>query len=456
MRKKVVSIMLVMLGVLLLFTACFSPSKEQTPSSTTAEAAEATVSTTEETSNKDVTLTFWDYTTDEETGGNRNQKMCDTFAEEKGIKVERTVIKMEDLRNTIKAAINSGEGPDVFTYDIGPGYLGVLGKAGLAADLSDYAEKYDWENRFLPSALSNCTFDGKLYGIGNEVEVLGVFYNKKIFADNGIEVPKTYEDFLKICETFKSKGITPLILTDLDQWPGFHLESIWLNAYVGNRAVSDVLALKAGFDQPDFGKALDKIYELVKNGYTNESPNSISNDDANKLFLSGKAAMRPTGTWELNGFQNPDSGLGENCGFFFLPMINADLPQSAPGGLGGSFVVNAKSPNVDLAVEFLDYIFSGERIQWWFESSLIPAVKDVNIDNYNLSPLFRDVANAILNAPEMGYNLDVLLPTQVNEVTKNYIQELLAGKKTGEECMKLKQESFKAEVDAGNYEAIEN
>lgn len=448
MNKKVLSVVVAVLCVSLTLAGCFSPTGGSS-------SAGSQPSSEAQTSTAGATLSFWDYTTDS-TAGILMEKLVDAYASEKNVKVERTVIKMEDMRNTIKAAINSGEGPDVFNYDIGAGYLGVLAKSGLACDLSDYASQKGWKDRFMPSALSNCTYDGKLYGVGNEVEALGVYYNKKIFSENGIEVPKTYEDFLKICATLKSKGVTPLILTDLDQWPGFHLESLWLNAYVGNKTIGDVLALKTGFDQPEFGAALDKLYEIVKSGYTNDAPNALGNDDANKLFVSGKAAMRPTGTWEMMSFADKEAGLGDDCGFFFLPMINPELPQSAPSGLGGCFAVNAKSKNIDAAADFIDFIFSGDRIQWWYEGSLIPSVQGAEIDKYNISPLFRDVAGSILNAKEAGYNLDVLMPTKVNEATQNYMQELLAGKKTGAQCMKLKQESLKAEVEAKNYEAIAN
>src|SRR5699024_8701573 len=128
-------------------------------------------------------------------------------------------------------AINSGEGPDVFSYDAGAGYLGVLAKAGLALDLTPYREEYNWDDRFHDWALEKTIYDGKLYGIANELEMLGVFYNTQLFEEAGVEVPQTYEEFLQVCQVFKDKGITPVIMDDKEQWPGFHYESIWLNSF---------------------------------------------------------------------------------------------------------------------------------------------------------------------------------------------------------------------------------
>ncbi len=43
------------------------------------------------------------------------------------------------------------------------------------------------------------------------------------------------------------------------------------------------------------------------------------------------------------------------------------------------------------------------------------------------------------------------MPPKVNDVTKNYVQELIAGKKSGQECMDIKQKAFEEEISAGNY-----
>ena len=84
----------------------------------------------------------------------------------------------------------------------------------------------------------------------------------------------------------------------------------------------------------------------------------------------------------------------------------------------------------------------------------MPATTNAKIENYKISSLFMDWADSALNSEQQGNNLDVLMPTKVNEATANYIQELLAGKKTGMQCMEEKQASLEEEAKDGNYEAI--
>ena len=118
---------------------------------------------------------MWDLRT-EGAGAKMIDTIIENFEKENpNVTIKRTAFKVADLRNTIKPAINSGEGPDIFSYDAGAGYLGVLANAGLAMDLSDYREQYKWDDRFHDWALEKTVYDGKLYGVANELEMLGVY-----------------------------------------------------------------------------------------------------------------------------------------------------------------------------------------------------------------------------------------------------------------------------------------
>ena len=184
-RKRLLSVTALMLTASMVFTGCMSSTvKKNAEQNEPASAPEAVAenNTSEAVSDEEgeaeeayTDIVLWDDSTD----GDANtlfQELADGFAEKYGVNVERVVIKGEDLRTTVKAAINSGEGPDIFTYDSGAGYLGVLAKSGLAYDLTAVAEQDSWNDLFKESALDACTFDGKLYGVGNQLESVGVYY----------------------------------------------------------------------------------------------------------------------------------------------------------------------------------------------------------------------------------------------------------------------------------------
>lgn len=430
-----------------------STSDGQAPADPPKEEAEETAkeekTEKEETaSSEDIQLNFWDLRTEGPAA-----KMIDTLIanfekENPGIKIKRTAFKVDDLRNTIKPAINSGEGPDVFSYDAGAGYLGVLAKAGMALDLSEYREEYNWNDRFHDWALEKTIYDGKLYGIANELEMLGVYYNKEMFEKEGIEVPETYDEFIAVCQTFKDKGMTAVIMDDKDQWPGFHYESIWLNSFVGADTVKQAVAAEIPWTTEGFGEAMDELHKMYENGYASDKALSIASEDANKAFYAGQSPMRITGTWNVGPYVEK---MGDNVGFFYLPPASEDVDDCPPGGLGEAVVVNAKTKYEEAAVKFVDYIFQMDSMKCWYEAGFIPSVKDVDYSSYEISPLFKDVVDEINSSENLGENIDVLMPPKVNDVTKNYVQQLIAGKIDGKTCMEQKQKAFEEEIEAGNY-----
>src|SRR6185312_15172752 len=60
------------------------------------------------------------------------------------ITITREAFETNQMRDVVNTAIASGTGPDVIFYDAGPGYAGVLAKAGLLKPLTDYDAQYGW------------------------------------------------------------------------------------------------------------------------------------------------------------------------------------------------------------------------------------------------------------------------------------------------------------------------
>jgi raffinose/stachyose/melibiose transport system substrate-binding protein len=396
-----------------------------------------------------VELIFWDLRTEGPAVEMIDAIIANFQAANPNIRITRSAFNNEDLRATIKPAINSGEGPDIFSYDAGAGYLGVLANTGMALDLSPYAQKYNWNSRFFDWALAKTKYEGgKIYGIANELEMLGVFYNARIFRENNLTPPETYDEFIAVCTALKNAGVLPMILDDKDQWPGFHFESVWLNSFAGPQKVKDAVATRIKWTDPALTSAMDKLAEFAMSGLANDQINSMGHDDANALFTSGKCAMRITGTWVIGNYV---SKMGDDVGFFYLPPGRSDVPSCPPGGLGEAVVINAKTKHPDETASFLDFMFTPESVKIWYEHSMIPSVANVDYGSWNLTPLFKEVVEEINSAETLGENIDVLMPPLVNDVTKNYVQQILAGRITGAQAMAEKQRALEEDIAAGNY-----
>ena len=136
---------------------------------------------------------------------------------------------------------------------------------------------------------------GKQYVANYKKQVIGVFYNKDIFAANGLEVPTTYQAFLDVCEALKAKDILPVSLGIKDGWPQIMLANMIAgtdllakNPDWGSQRNADSVK----FNNDDLVKAMQK-YQYICQNYAGDSLPSITYTQMLEQFFTGKAAMLP-------------------------------------------------------------------------------------------------------------------------------------------------------------------
>ena len=178
-------------------------------------------------------LVFWD---SHNSGG--MQEIVEALAEEfeaqkQGVTVEHQGFETAQLDDQLQRAVQSGEGPDISQINNGENSMGPMVRAGLILPMDDYAEQYGWNDLLSPGliARNRYTEDGEtigqgvLWGVSSTAEIVGFYYNKQIFADNGVEIPETFADLEAAMQTFKDAGVTPLVFGNLDPWPAIHLSA---------------------------------------------------------------------------------------------------------------------------------------------------------------------------------------------------------------------------------------
>ena len=110
--------------LVLLLTGCTAP-VAQAPAGDAASSEAAAPAAGEK-----VKVLFWDQFPD--VSDQMDAVVADFNAAHPNIEVTRESYQTEAMRDVIKTALSSGTGPDIFYYDLGPGFTGVLAKAGLA------------------------------------------------------------------------------------------------------------------------------------------------------------------------------------------------------------------------------------------------------------------------------------------------------------------------------------
>lgn len=257
--------------------------------------------------------------------------------------------------NIVKTRLATGEMADVFNYNSGSLFQ-ALNPATTLADLSALPNQANVLDSFKSVVTSS---DGVVRGVPFGAAMGGgIFYNKKLYEELGLSVPKTWEEFMANNAKIKEAGKVPVAQTYKDTWTSqlFVLADYFnVQAEVPDFA-AEYTANKAKYaTTPAAMQGFNHLEEVFTAGYLNEDFGAATFDDGMRMVSSGEAAHYPMLTFAIaNVKQNYPDNLGD-LGFFAQPGASADkngLTVWMPAGL----YVPAASPNLEEAKKFVDWV----------------------------------------------------------------------------------------------------
>jgi multiple sugar transport system substrate-binding protein/raffinose/stachyose/melibiose transport system substrate-binding protein len=183
------------------------------------------------------------------------------------------------------------------------------------------------------------------------VEYWGVWYNKDIFAKYNLKVPTTWADFLKVCETLKSNGVTPMLQSVQGRWPTFIMFEEMV-ARQDPQLYVDLCEGKVKYSDPRVKKAFTVWADLIAKGYFTD-PSTDLFADGPRLFEQGQVAMVPCGSWYLTVLTGGGVSA-DKADIFTLPPVNASagkvvIMEASPT------LISAKAPNLAAAKKVADW-----------------------------------------------------------------------------------------------------
>ena len=186
----------------------------------------------------------------------------------------------------------------------------------------------------------------------------GFFYNKKIFKESGLNPPKTADEFLKVSEAIKKNGkYIPIALGTAEQWESNQIVFTNMGApyWKGETGRKALISGKAKFTDPPFIAAWNAMSKWAP--YLSKGASAQTYADSQNLFAMGKAAIYPTGSWDIAYF---NSNANFEFGAFPPPVPKAgdkcEISDHTDIGMG----VNSKSKNKEDAYKFLFWLASQE------------------------------------------------------------------------------------------------
>lgn len=280
----------------------------------------------------------------------------------------------------LQTAIASGDMPEIMMGN--PGLYTDLIDAGCVMDLTGNAVI---EGLGLTSAdMGDVSYQGKWYAFPVDFKTWGVYYNKTIFAELGLEVPTTQTELLDICQKLQDAGYAPWAQwysdgasVDIEMRP-----IVWTKA-IQNGDYDMFEKLMSGekqvADYPYFAEALEAWGARMGTGWARNDATSNGQSDANEVFLSGQAGMLYQGTWNYGTIEDLKSD-DFDYGFFFVPTDDTGADPVMNVQVDQAFMVNPKAENADWAVKFMEYFLS-EQMGTWSDATKQPCITGATTDN---------------------------------------------------------------------------
>ena len=144
-----------------------------------------------------------------------------------GTTILRTIAPSIGIRDSYRLAVSANKTPDLAYTWPAASVLAGYARIGALAPLDAYYEQYGWAgiDEFYRGRNS---YQGSIYGVPMEQDLMGVYYNKDLFAAQGIDIPTTYAEFQAAADKFKDAGIVPIAFGNRDRWPATNTMSlIW-------------------------------------------------------------------------------------------------------------------------------------------------------------------------------------------------------------------------------------
>ena len=343
----------------------------------------------------------------------------------------------------LRTMIAGGQMPDMFDLDATP-YAAELGEKGMLTDMDAFLDEIGEKDSYIPLALNyGRTADGKLYTLPLELSTEMIWYNVDMFKDAGIEAPNTLDELLEDCKALNDKGYTAFGIGGGDGWPLLRLLATYPFRMTGNDFLNDLSTGKAKMsDEPGM-----KAAEFMSNIGKYFQPGFSTTDVATglNLFLSGKSAMYPTGTWELNYFTDKNRPEGLNVDYFYMPTIKDAKTSTndywAFGGIGLS--VNPKVFDEQYK-DYLTFIVKNYSPAYFAHEHLAPQKVEMS-DNSKFDPLFLKIMEDTNNIGTTAARpWDVVLNEDVIATINDNLPGLCMDEETPDEFVKAVDEALDA------------
>jgi raffinose/stachyose/melibiose transport system substrate-binding protein len=365
---------------------------------------------------KEVTLTFLHWRGEDVSVF---QKIIQQFHQQHpNVNVQMQVIASNQYIAQAQANLTGSHGADIFTSFPGAEF-NAIAKAGLYTDLSHDS----FLAHFNPNLIQAGQQDGKQLAIPYQVVFNMPVYNQTLFSKLNLTPPKDWNGFLRVCQTLKDHGYTPIVFAGKVSAGQFFNDMV-MNNVPDPKVFTGLLDGSSKLTDPGFIKTFNQLSELAKRGYFQKGALGTSQDAATAIFAQGKSGMLALGSYQIAPV-NQDNHNAFPMGLLAPITTNSDAEAKYQGIDTTTFMlgINAKSKHKKEAEEFLQFL-SEPKIASEYANG---TAQMVTVKGVKYTAPALKAMEPLLNKPLRFQPMYTLTNQQVVDAVTNAVEDVISG-----------------------------
>jgi glucose/mannose transport system substrate-binding protein len=205
-----------------------------------------------------------------------------------------------NAKAVLKTRMLGGNPPDSFQVHAGHELIDTWVKTGYMEPVTGIVRSEGWDKVMPKGLIDILSYKGEIWSVPVNIHRANIlWYNKKVLADAGLSPPATFDDFFKVADVLKARGVVAFALGDKEGWEAGHVFETVLIGTLGADGYRGLWTGAVPWTGPKVAQALETFKKML--GYINSDHAALTWDEAGQYITGGKGAMLIMGDW-TNGW----------------------------------------------------------------------------------------------------------------------------------------------------------
>lgn len=338
----------------------------------------------------------------------------------------------EDWKTKVRTDFQAGAEPDVLFYFVGAD-SNVLVRSNKVVSLEEIRQTYpDFAQNMDEDLLPTSPVDGQVYAIPSNGFWEGLFVNKTVLAQAGVEMPGadyTWSQFLVDCQAIQDAGFTPIAVS-LAQVPHYWFEAMVLNQGTPETHIEvpqtpdDAVAQK-------WAAALETLKELYDAGYFPDNTLTAGDAGTVQLFAEDQAAFMLEGSWQMGYLEEHYPDKLEQFAVTYMPGSGTHEATEVIGGLSMGYYLTRLAwedeARREAALDFISFMTSDDLVAT-FSPTMVTALAADSPASDDLNPMEESAVAMWEGATNVALPVQDNLRIWARDALFTSIQDVVTGK----------------------------